>query len=219
MENVTSERDEMVQLAETTNWLQTVGGRKMDLIQPMIYESSWSDIAHHLACNNRYAGAMPVPFSVAQHSLMVEEILRLNGHDERTQLLGLLHDCEEAYIGDIISPVPKALAVMIPNFTSIWSMFKNNLRDAILHKAGFDMSETDSLWDVIHNADMTALAWEMRDLAANPPIENWTEWCPEPPVHKASFMTWDQARDAFAMRLVHHGLDVDMWWRKEDRKQ
>jgi len=208
-------RDDMPQMSVTTDWLQTVSGQAMDILNPDAKDVSWGDIAHHLACNNRYAGAMPVPYSVAQHSLYVEEILRLQGHDKNIQLLGLLHDCEEAYIGDIISPVAKSLAQIIPDFSNIWSGFKNNIRDEIISKAGYQPEETSKLWHIIHDADMAALAWEMRDLASHPPIGNWTDWCPEPPKHKASFMTWDHARDAFALRLVHYGFDVDMWWRKE----
>lgn len=61
------------------------------------------DIAHALACTNRYAGHSREPLSVAQHSVYVSWICR---PDEA--LMGLLHDASEAYLGDMTKWVKKA---------------------------------------------------------------------------------------------------------------
>lgn len=51
------------------------------------------------------------PYSVAEHSLLVEEIFsRMNqAVDSRWRLAALLHDAPEYVIGDMISPVKSAL--------------------------------------------------------------------------------------------------------------
>jgi hypothetical protein len=55
------------------------------------------DIAHHLACINRWCGALKEPISVAQHSLHVFYLCCGTGYE----LEALLHDASEAYLGDI----------------------------------------------------------------------------------------------------------------------
>lgn len=55
------------------------------------------DIAHALACINRFGGSARVPHSVAQHSVFVKRLLNNTPY----ALQGLLHDASEAYIGDI----------------------------------------------------------------------------------------------------------------------
>ncbi len=54
------------------------------------------DIAHHLACINRFNGAAAIPINVAQHSVWVSKIA-----GPPNELEGLLHDAAEAYLGDI----------------------------------------------------------------------------------------------------------------------
>jgi 5'-nucleotidase len=57
------------------------------------------DIAHGLACCNRFAGQAKFPISVAQHSVYVS--LLCAGHVKAVQLQALLHDASEAYLGDM----------------------------------------------------------------------------------------------------------------------
>ena len=67
------------------------------------------DIAHALACCNRFAGHVKEPISVAQHSVYVSRYVesgaRAAGVDEdkvkMLALQGLLHDASEAYLGDV----------------------------------------------------------------------------------------------------------------------
>ncbi len=55
------------------------------------------DIAHGLACCNRFAGQARWPISVAQHSVAVSLLCGSTPYD----LQGLLHDASEAYLGDV----------------------------------------------------------------------------------------------------------------------
>lgn len=85
-----------------------LSGRRLDLLDPSPLDVEISDIAHGLARVARWNGQTKGDhaFSVAQHSLLVEEIFTVIGRDVRpqTQLAALLHDAPEYVIGDMISP-------------------------------------------------------------------------------------------------------------------
>ena len=90
-----------------------LSGRRLDLLDPTPLDIEITDIAHGLAFVARWNGQTQGdwPYSVAEHSLLVEDILgRLNpGIETRWRLAALLHDAPEYVIGDMISPVKAAL--------------------------------------------------------------------------------------------------------------
>ncbi len=70
------------------------------------------DIAHGLAFVARWNGQTrgDWPYSVAEHSLLVEQIYgRLDDPPVKWRLAALLHDAPEYVIGDMISPVKAAV--------------------------------------------------------------------------------------------------------------
>jgi uncharacterized protein len=89
--------------------LQTFTGRRVDLLHPAPADISIVDIAHGLACTNRFAGQLRKPLSVAQHSVYVSWLC------PSAPLHALLHDASEAYLVD----VPRPLKVHLPQYTSI----------------------------------------------------------------------------------------------------
>lgn len=93
-------------------WQRMLSGRRLDLLDPTPVDIEIEDIAHGLAFVARWNGqtAGDWPYSVAEHSLLVEEIFRrLGGMDPRWCLAALLHDAPEYVIGDMISPVKTAV--------------------------------------------------------------------------------------------------------------
>jgi len=85
-------------------------------------------IAHALSMQCRYNGQIPSKksnicfsgsflkqyytmqfYSVAQHSMLVADILYNMTSDKKIALCGLLHDAAEAYIGDIVAPFKNKL--------------------------------------------------------------------------------------------------------------
>ncbi|MFQ5624498.1 MAG: HD domain-containing protein [Paracoccaceae bacterium] len=86
-----------------------LSGRRLDLLDPSPLDIEIEDIAHGLAFVARWNGQTMgrYPFSVAEHSLLVEEIFtRLRpAAPARWRLAALLHDAPEYVIGDMISPV------------------------------------------------------------------------------------------------------------------
>lgn len=94
-------------------WQRMLSGRRLDLLDPTPMDIEIEDIAHGLAFVARWNGQTrgDWPYSVAEHSLLVEEIFsRQNtGIAARWQLAALLHDAPEYVIGDMISPVKAAI--------------------------------------------------------------------------------------------------------------
>jgi uncharacterized protein len=94
-------------------WQRMLSGRRLDLLDPTPMDIEIEDIAHGLAFVARWNGQTKGdwPYSVAEHSLLVEEIFgRSNpASDRRWRLAALLHDAPEYVIGDMISPVKAAV--------------------------------------------------------------------------------------------------------------
>lgn len=94
-------------------WQRMLSGRRLDLLDPTPVDIEIEDIAHGLAFVARWNGQTrgDFPYSVAEHSLLVEEIFgRLYPKATPAQrLTALLHDAPEYVIGDMISPVKAAV--------------------------------------------------------------------------------------------------------------
>ena len=96
-------------MTQNRAWQRMLSGRRLDLLDPTSVDIEVEDIAHGLAFVARWNGQTigEFPYSVAEHSLLVEEIFtRLNPKAKPAQrLIALLHDAPEYVIGDMISPV------------------------------------------------------------------------------------------------------------------
>ncbi len=93
-------------------WQRMLSGRRLDLLDPTPVDIEIEDIAHGLAFVARWNGQTrgDWPYSVAEHSLLVEEIFtRTGSHPPKWRLAALLHDAPEYVIGDMISPVKSAV--------------------------------------------------------------------------------------------------------------
>jgi hypothetical protein len=90
-----------------------LSGRRLDLLDPTPVDIEIEDIAHGLAFVARWNGQTlgDWPYSVAEHSLLVEELFGRVAPDAppRWRLAALLHDAPEYVIGDMISPVKAAV--------------------------------------------------------------------------------------------------------------
>ncbi|MBN2906061.1 MAG: HD family hydrolase [Rhodobacteraceae bacterium] len=94
-------------------WQRMLSGRRLDLLDPTPVDIEVEDIAHGLAFVARWNGqtAGDYAYSVAEHSLLVEEIYGQLVPDApvKWRLAALLHDAPEYVIGDMISPVKAAV--------------------------------------------------------------------------------------------------------------
>ena len=92
-------------------WQRMLSGRRLDLLDPTPVDIEIEDIAHGLAFVARWNGQTrgDWPYSVAEHSLLVEQIYGRTEASPRWRLAALLHDAPEYVIGDMISPVKSAV--------------------------------------------------------------------------------------------------------------
>ena len=97
----------------TRVWQRMLSGRRLDLLDPSPLDIEIADIAHGLARVARWNGQTSGAhiFSVAQHTLLVEAVMRERTPrvDVRLRLGALLHDAPEYVIGDMISPFKAVL--------------------------------------------------------------------------------------------------------------
>ena len=99
----------MSRRAETPRaWQRMISGRRLDLVDPSPLDIEVADIAHGLARVARWNGQTKGAhaYSVAQHTLLVEEIAAVLSPDigAAGSMAVMLHDAPEYVIGDLISP-------------------------------------------------------------------------------------------------------------------
>jgi 5'-deoxynucleotidase YfbR-like HD superfamily hydrolase len=94
-------------------WQRMLSGRRLDLLDPSPLDIEIADIAHGLARVARWNGQTSGAhiFSVAQHTLLVEAVMREQAPrlDASLRLAALLHDAPEYVVGDMISPFKAVL--------------------------------------------------------------------------------------------------------------
>ena len=125
------------------------------------------DIAHSLSLLCRFMGHCRCFYSVAQHSVIVSEILEAKGYSKEIILGGLLHDAHEAYLSDMVSPVKK----IFPEYQII----SETIQNLIDNKFGHPLL-TDEDYKAIKEADMSCFNAEVRDLLLHQ--EGW-QWLKE----------------------------------------
>ena len=142
----------------TIHWMQTVSGKRFDLVHPDPDTIDIRDIAYALSKKCRFNGHPKVFLSVAEHSIWVS---RLFSNDDRLALAGLLHDANEAYLPDVPSPVKN----LLPDY----HILEDRVQEAIERKFGLFLSNLDR--KVIKWADNIMLVTEARDFMGN--TEGW----------------------------------------------
>lgn len=94
-----------------TNWIQTVSGKKLNILKPNLKDIDIEDIATSLSNTCRFTGHIKdgCHASVAAHSILVCLLAKENGEDSLTQFAALLHDAPEFALGDVNSPLKNLL--------------------------------------------------------------------------------------------------------------
>ena len=86
-------------------YLQTVSGRFVNPFDPDPEQLDPGDIARALANICRFGGHCRPFYSVAQHSVIVSELVEQRGGDVEDVFAALMHDAAEAYLGDMPHPI------------------------------------------------------------------------------------------------------------------
>lgn len=145
-------------------WQRMLSGRRLDLLDPSPLDIEIEDIAHGLARVARWNGQTSGehPFSVAQHSLLVETLLGMMMSADpgpANRLQALLHDAAEYVIGDMISPFKAAIGA------SGYSDVEARLSAAIHRRFGLPVAAPGTKDAAIKAADKAAAFFEATRLA------------------------------------------------------
>ncbi|NBB15892.1 HD domain-containing protein [Caulobacter sp. SLTY] len=139
-----------------------LSGRRLDLLDPSPMDIEIEDIAHGLARVARWNGQTigEHGFSVAQHSLVVEEIAHYidPSLEPKWRLAALLHDASEYVIGDMISPFKAALGVSYKDF-------EERLEHAIHARFGLPAKTPLAIKKLLKQADRACAYFEATQLA------------------------------------------------------
>jgi 5'-deoxynucleotidase YfbR-like HD superfamily hydrolase len=143
-------------------WQRMLSGRRLDLLDPSPLDIEIADIAHGLARVARWNGQTSGAhiFSVAQHTLLVEAVMRVQNPriDTRLRLAALLHDAPEYVIGDMISPFK---AVLGGDYKAV----EKRLLSAIHIRFGLPPQLSAEIERQIKSADRGAAYLEATELA------------------------------------------------------
>jgi 5'-nucleotidase len=86
-------------------YLQTVSGRWLNPFDADPEQLEAGDIARALANLCRFGGHCRAFYSVAQHSVIVSQLVEQGGGDAEDAFAALMHDATEAYLGDMPHPL------------------------------------------------------------------------------------------------------------------
>lgn len=125
--------------------IRTYTGKTFDLSRPTVDMICKEDIAHGLSNTARWAGQTEHFYSVAQHSVMVSQLL-----PPELRLAGLMHDASESYMGDMPSPFKK----LMPSFKKL----EGNLMRVIFEKYDIDWSLMEKIKEV--DREVLGLEWD-----------------------------------------------------------
>jgi 5'-deoxynucleotidase YfbR-like HD superfamily hydrolase len=196
----------------------------VDLLAPKPEMTLLHDIAWSLARTARFGGHTTgeVPWSNAQHSCLVENLMPEDAspHD---RLVALLHDAHEFAIGDIFSPVVKALDALWEEKTAAFKAGYRGLApseclnvlkarmDAVIWTT-FGLSPSEACLAAVKTADAQALRVEADALMADRRQEwTWLVDAPDPAPHLRPCHPPARAYEVFLDRFrvlqdARHGL-------------
>lgn len=208
-------------------WTQTFTGKMMYPLAPTADMINIFDIAHQSSIEPRYSGATFFPYSVAQHSILVADIIDIlldnyeayqyaygnmcrffsQDIDVRNVLrsIALLHDATEAYLKDM----PKPIKDVMPDYTAyehklellIYNKYLNDITN--VYPDGYGLARA-----MVKDADIIALLTERGQILGPPPaawLDDFSAYFSlDIPV---TYMSWDLVEQNFLNKAASLGIN------------
>jgi 5'-deoxynucleotidase YfbR-like HD superfamily hydrolase len=171
-------------------YLQTVSGRFVNPFEPDPDQLDPGDIARALANVCRFGGHCSSFYSVAQHSVIVSELVEQRGGDVEDVFAALMHDATEAYLGDMPHPI-KHRSPLGAAFKAAEDHLEATIRARFNIKADVpEIKRVDRALLATERRVLSAESWHWPELDGVEPLELALEaWAP------------DEAQRAFAARF------------------
>lgn len=148
-------------------WSQTYSGEAFYYNDDKIASNPYKldDIAHQLSTITRYGGAAIYPYSVAQHCVALAWAVWRDTMDPVLVLDALFHDGEEAYTGDLRTPIKDRC----PEFRKMTKPINAAMRQA-MRDAGIPVPLKEN--DVVRSYDRRIVADE-KAIVMQPARQEW----------------------------------------------
>jgi 5'-deoxynucleotidase YfbR-like HD superfamily hydrolase len=172
-------------------FLQTVSSRWVNPFDPDPEQLDAGDIARALANQCRFGGHCRVFYSVAQHSVIVSELVEQRGGDVEDVFAALMHDAGEAYLGDMPHPL-KHRSALGAAFKEAEAHLERALRERFRIKPDVPaIKPADRALLATERRVFSAETWHWPELEGVEPLDiELTAWSP------------DEAARAFAERFA-----------------
>jgi 5'-deoxynucleotidase YfbR-like HD superfamily hydrolase len=172
-------------------YLQTVSGRWVNPFDPDPAQIDPGDIARALANQCRFGGHSRTFYSVAQHSVIVAELVEQRGGDVEDVFAALMHDATEAYLGDMPHPL-KHRSALGSAFKTAEDQLERVIRRRFAIKPDVpEVKRADRALLATERRAFSAESWHWPELEGVEPLELELEaWSP------------DEAAEAFARRYA-----------------
>jgi 5'-deoxynucleotidase YfbR-like HD superfamily hydrolase len=172
-------------------YLQTVSGRFVNPFDPEPDQLDAGDIARALANVCRFGGHARSFYSVAQHSVIVSELVEARGGDAEDAFAALMHDATEAYLGDMPHPI-KHRSPLGAAFKAAEDHLEAAIRARFAIRADVpEIKRVDRALLATERRAFSTEGWHWPELDGVEPLDiELTGWAP------------DEAADAFARRFA-----------------
>jgi hypothetical protein len=172
-------------------YLQTVSGRWVNPFNPDPSQLDAGDIARALANQCRFGGHCNVFYSVAQHSVIVSQLVEERDGEVEDVFAALMHDAAEAYLGDMPHPLKHRSPLGVA-FKAAEDHLEEVIRERFRIKPDVpEIKRADRALLATERRAFSAETWHWPELEGVEPLDlELTAWSP------------DDAAQAFAQRYA-----------------
>ncbi len=158
-------------MIRTTTGIQTYSGAMFDFLDPDPDTILIEDIAHSLSLTNRFGGHTAKAYSVAQHCVLCAQMAPVG-----LRFQALMHDAQEAYVGDVATPLKQ----LLPDYQALEARVEGVIRDKFGLPREFDPR--------VKEIDVRMLATEAKHLGFH-----WWDSLPAAPYSsdQLTFEVWE----------------------------